>query len=228
MSGPLIEARTAYDRRDRPTARRCHVDVEALAVEFEVAAAQNATIKTHIARLQQRITALHAEQYPDDVLLSVPGVGTVIASVIRGCVGNLQRFTNLAAFWARAQRHRPASSPEFHAASRVNVLPVCWEVGWGLRHGPRRLDGRNLPERCGGPCPQPCVGSGHCLPASGRITRRSDNARVFHPAAAVLAEAVTCSSSAPSRHCQQGTSSVCSARLRPVLESQRELPDPDS
>ncbi|TVR22625.1 MAG: hypothetical protein EA387_08255, partial [Nitriliruptor sp.] len=43
----------------------------------------------------ERITALHAEQYPDDLLLSVPGVGAVIASVLRGHLGNLERFTNL-------------------------------------------------------------------------------------------------------------------------------------
>jgi transposase len=76
------------------------VDFDALAVEFEIAAGQHATIKTQVARLEEGITALHAEQYPDDVLLSVPGVGAVIASVIRGCVGDLERFTNLAAFRA--------------------------------------------------------------------------------------------------------------------------------
>ncbi len=43
-------------------ALRCSVDVEALAVEFEVGAAQNATIKTHMARLVQRIAALHAQR----------------------------------------------------------------------------------------------------------------------------------------------------------------------
>jgi transposase len=76
------------------------VDFEALAVEFEVAATQHATIKAQVALLDKRIAALHTQQYPDDVLLSVPGVGTVVASVIRGCVGNLDRFTNLAALRA--------------------------------------------------------------------------------------------------------------------------------
>jgi transposase len=76
------------------------VDFDALAVEFEIATGQHATIKAQVARLEQRITALHAEQYPDDLLLSVPGVGAVIASVLRGHLGNLERFTNLAAFRA--------------------------------------------------------------------------------------------------------------------------------
>jgi transposase len=76
------------------------VDFDALAVEFEIAATQHAAIKAQVARLEQRITALHAEQYPDDLLLSVPGVGTVIASVLRGHLGNLERFSNLAAFRA--------------------------------------------------------------------------------------------------------------------------------
>lgn len=76
------------------------VDFDALAVEFEVAAAQHATLKTQVARLEQRITVLHAEQYPDDLLLSVPGIGPVIASVLRGHLGNLERFPNLAALRA--------------------------------------------------------------------------------------------------------------------------------
>ena len=49
------------------------VDFDTLAVEFEVAATQHVTIKAQVARLEHRITALYAEQYPDDVLLSVPG-----------------------------------------------------------------------------------------------------------------------------------------------------------
>ncbi len=76
------------------------VDFDALAGEFQIAADQHATIKSQVGRLEERIAALHAEQYPDDVLLSVPGVGPVIASMLRGCVGNLDRFTNLAAFQA--------------------------------------------------------------------------------------------------------------------------------
>ena len=76
------------------------VDFDALAVEFEIAAAQHAGLKTQIARLEERITALHAEQYPDDLLLSVPGVGPVIAAVLRGHLGNLERFPNLAALRA--------------------------------------------------------------------------------------------------------------------------------
>jgi transposase len=76
------------------------VDFDALGVEFEVAVAQYATVKTQVTRLEQRITVLHAEQYPDDLLLSVPGVGPVIAAVLRGHLGNLERFTNLAALRA--------------------------------------------------------------------------------------------------------------------------------
>jgi hypothetical protein len=45
------------------------VDFDALAVEFEIAATQHTTIKAQVVRLEQRITALHAEQYPDDVLV---------------------------------------------------------------------------------------------------------------------------------------------------------------
>ncbi len=76
------------------------VDFDALAVEFEVSAAQHAALKAQVATLEERITVLHAEQYPDDVLLSVPGIGPVIASVLRGHLGNLERFPNLAALRA--------------------------------------------------------------------------------------------------------------------------------
>jgi len=76
------------------------VDFDVLAVELEVAAAQHATLKAQVARLEERITALHAEQHPDDVLLSVPGIGPVIAAVLRGHLGNLERFPNLAALRA--------------------------------------------------------------------------------------------------------------------------------
>ncbi len=76
------------------------VDLDALAVEFEIAVGQYTALKTQIATLEQRITVLHAEQYPDDVLMSVPGIGPVIAAVLRGHLGNLERFTNLAAFRA--------------------------------------------------------------------------------------------------------------------------------
>jgi transposase len=76
------------------------VDFDALAVEFEIAVGQHTALKTQIATLEQRITVLHAKQYPDDLLLSVPGIGPVIAAVLRGHLGNLERFTNLAAFRA--------------------------------------------------------------------------------------------------------------------------------
>ena len=68
--------------------------------QTHVTAGQYAAQKTHIARLEERITALHAEQYPDDLLLSVPGMRPVIAAVLRGHLGNLERFPNLAALRA--------------------------------------------------------------------------------------------------------------------------------
>ena len=76
------------------------VDFDALAVEFEIAVGQHATLKSQLAVLEPRIAALHARQYPDDVLLSVPGVGQVLAAVLRAHLGNLQQFTNLAALRA--------------------------------------------------------------------------------------------------------------------------------
>jgi transposase len=76
------------------------VDFTCLAVEFEVATSQHTTLRAQIARLEHAITVQHEQLHPDDVLLSIPGIGPVVASVIRGCVGNMERFTNLAAFRA--------------------------------------------------------------------------------------------------------------------------------
>lgn len=76
------------------------VDFVELAVEFEVATAQLATLQAQVGRLEQHIGALHRRLHPHDVLLTVPGVGEVVAAVIRAVVGNLERFANLAAFRA--------------------------------------------------------------------------------------------------------------------------------
>lgn len=76
------------------------VDFDALAVELEVACAHLDSLQTQVARLEQRVQQLHRQQHPDDVLLTVPGVGQVVAAVIRATVGNLERFANLAAFRA--------------------------------------------------------------------------------------------------------------------------------
>lgn len=72
------------------------VDFEAVALELEIACTQLDALRGQIARLEERITQLHRQRHPDDVVLSVPGVGPIVAGVIRAVVGDLSRFSNLA------------------------------------------------------------------------------------------------------------------------------------
>lgn len=76
------------------------VDFTAVAVELEVACAQLDALDTQTRRLEARIAQLHGQRHPQDVLTTVPGIGAVIAGVIRAIVGDLSRFTNLAALRA--------------------------------------------------------------------------------------------------------------------------------
>jgi transposase len=77
-----------------------HVDFTALALEFEVACGQLDALGAQVERLEARITELHAQRHPDDVLVTIPGIGAVIAGVVRAIVGDLSRFTNLASLRA--------------------------------------------------------------------------------------------------------------------------------
>jgi transposase len=76
------------------------VDFPALAVELHVATAQLDTLGTQLDLVEERIAQLHRARHPDDVLLTVPGIGTVVAGVIRAIVGDLSRFTSLASLRA--------------------------------------------------------------------------------------------------------------------------------
>ena len=62
---------------------RDRVDHDALAREFEINIDHRRTLAWHIQRLDERITHAHHRAYPDDVLLSIPGTGPVVASVVR-------------------------------------------------------------------------------------------------------------------------------------------------
>lgn len=76
------------------------VDFGDLALEIEVAIAQLEVNEGQRSRLEDRIARLHQQLFADDQLLSIPGVGPVVAGVVRAVVGNLERFSNLAAFRA--------------------------------------------------------------------------------------------------------------------------------
>jgi transposase len=81
-TGPISPAR---GERIRNAAREAvdfydgFVDFDALALELEVATAHLSSLQTQLARLERRISALHRRQHPNDPLLTVPGIGEVVA-----------------------------------------------------------------------------------------------------------------------------------------------------
>ena len=76
------------------------VDFDALALEITLTLNHLKLLQAQQRQLEKRIEALHASQYPDDALLTLPGVGPATAAVIRATVGDATSFTNLAAFKA--------------------------------------------------------------------------------------------------------------------------------
>jgi transposase len=88
---PAAESVAFYDR---------FVDFSDLALEIEVALAQIDNLDAQLRRIEPRIAEIHADRHRDDPLLTVPGVGALIAGVIRAIVGDLSRFGNLASFRA--------------------------------------------------------------------------------------------------------------------------------
>ncbi len=77
-----------------------HVDFSAVGLELELSLAQLGFLTSQVDRLEERIAALHTELYPRDRLLSIPGIGPVVAGVVRAVVGDLSRFANQASFRA--------------------------------------------------------------------------------------------------------------------------------
>lgn len=97
------------------------VDFTAVALELEVACAQLDALAAQTQRIEARIAELHAQRHPDDVLLTVPGIGAVVAGVIRAIVGNLSRFSNLAALRAYTGLvPRESSSGETRKRGRIS------------------------------------------------------------------------------------------------------------
>lgn len=76
------------------------VAFETLALEFEIGTAHLASLETQLDRLDERIEREYASAYPNDVLRSIPGVGPVVASIVRATVGDASAFKNAGAFRA--------------------------------------------------------------------------------------------------------------------------------
>lgn len=73
------------------------VDFETLAADIAAEATIALGVSEQIALLDHRIRDLYAEADPDEIVLSVPGVGDVLAGQILGRLGDPHRFKNLAA-----------------------------------------------------------------------------------------------------------------------------------
>lgn len=73
------------------------LDYEELAADIAVEATLALELTRQIASLDDRIRDLYLEADPDQILMSVPGVGKILAGQIRGRLGDPSRFTCLAA-----------------------------------------------------------------------------------------------------------------------------------
>lgn len=73
------------------------LDFEALAADIAAEATIALEVSEQIALLDRRIHDLYTEADPDEIVLSVPGVGDILAGQILGRLGDPARFTNLAA-----------------------------------------------------------------------------------------------------------------------------------
>jgi hypothetical protein len=73
------------------------LDFEALAADIAVEASLALELTSQIKQLDDRIADLYAEADPKGILLSVPGVGDILAAQICGRLGDVSRFTSLAA-----------------------------------------------------------------------------------------------------------------------------------
>jgi transposase len=73
------------------------LDFEALAADIAVEAFVALELNSQIKQLDDRIADLYAEADPKGILLSVPGVGDILAAQICGRLGDVSRFTSLAA-----------------------------------------------------------------------------------------------------------------------------------
>jgi transposase len=100
---------------------RGQVSFADLALEIKVMIGQLEVIHSQRKGLEERIVALHGEMFAGDPIVSIPGVGPTVAGVVRAVVGNLERFSNLAAFRAYTGLvPREDSSGEFRRRGRIS------------------------------------------------------------------------------------------------------------
>ncbi len=71
-----------------------YVDYGLLAARIEMGVQQHASLTLQIERLNRTIARTYEQAYPDDVLLSIPGIGPVVGSIVRATMGDARHFKN--------------------------------------------------------------------------------------------------------------------------------------
>jgi transposase len=73
------------------------MDFDSLSADIAVEAQLALSLTEQIHDLEERISDLYAERDPAGIVRSAPGVGEVLAAQITGRLGDVNRFTSLAA-----------------------------------------------------------------------------------------------------------------------------------
>jgi transposase len=93
------------------------LDYVALADDIAVEARTALGLTEEIQELEERIAVLYQAADPDQLVRSAPGVGKVLAAQIRGCLGDPDRFSSLAAarsFSGLVPRHHASGTTDHH------------------------------------------------------------------------------------------------------------------
>lgn len=126
------------------------VDFGDLALEFEIMLGQLGSIQLQLDRLERRIATLYDQLHSDDPLLSVPGIGPVVAGIVRATVGDLRRFANLASFRAYTGLvPRESSSGNIQRRGRISKAGPS-VLRWALSTWPPMspVTGIRISQRC--------------------------------------------------------------------------------
>jgi transposase len=135
------------------------MDYEALAADIATEASLALELSRQIARLDERIFDHYCDADPEQLLLSVPGVGKILAAQIRGRLGDPHRFTSLA-----AARSFSGLIPHQHSSGLTNAVggptkpgDACLREALFLAADHARKTDPTLPPATSGSCARPAA-----------------------------------------------------------------------